>query len=155
LNLAIENGGCHRERYKIRNRDPWHKTPLPQRPHAFVSGMSTFGVWLCFNDCPRLSATNTLYVVRFRSADDRARRYEWALALLSSRVHRQLRRSLRVYADGLTKLEPGQLAQIRVPIPGSLPNVRRVYQTAVAHLLRGDGQTSRRLADEGLSASVG
>ena len=147
LDLSVEDGGCHRDRYKIRNRDPWHKTRLPRRPDAFVSGMSTSGVWLCFNESPRLSATNTLYVVRFRSHEERSRRYEWALALLTSRVHRQLLRSVRVYADGLTKLEPGQLADIRVPIPSRIPNARRRYQDAVRSLLEGDESSCAALAD--------
>lgn len=147
LNLTAEMGGCHRDRYKIRNRDPWYRIPLPPRPDAFVSGMSTSGIWLCFNESPRLSATNTLYVVHFCSHEEHSRRYEWALALLTSRVRRQLRRSFRVYADGLTKLEPGQLADIRLPIPPQIPNARKRYQDVVGRLLTGDEAGCAALAD--------
>ena len=49
LTRSPEDGGCQRTAYKIRNRDPWYVTPLPSRPHGFLSGMSQFGPTICFN----------------------------------------------------------------------------------------------------------
>ena len=148
LKLSVANGGCERHRYKIKSRDPWYKTSLPRRPDAFVSGMSSLGVWLCVNEFARLNATNTLYVVRFRSQEERARRYEWALALLTSQVRQQIRRTCRIYADGMRKVEPGQLAEILVPVPPGLDDAKRIYRDALDCLLGGDGRSCEELADE-------
>jgi adenine-specific DNA-methyltransferase len=69
LQLSEEDGGCHRQRYKVSIRHPWYHTRLPHTPDAFLSGMSSDGLWLSFNETPKLNATNTLYVVHFKSQE--------------------------------------------------------------------------------------
>jgi hypothetical protein len=147
LQLKAREGGCQRSAHKIRNRKPWYRTPLPSLPDGFISGMTEVGVWLCMNEMPRLSATNTLYVGHFRRKLSRAERYAWALAILTTPVARQIRRATRIYADGLQKIEPGQLAGVHVPQPPSIPNSVTLYRRALQHLLDGDESKCRALAD--------
>lgn len=150
LRLAPKNGGCHRDRYKILNRAPWYRTPLLASPHGFISGMSSCGVWMCLNEMPRLNATNTLYVVHFDAELSRTRRYAWALCLLTTRVSKAINRSTRVYADGLRKIEPGQLANVPLPTPPAIRNAVSIYRAAVEALLNGDICKSREVADEAI-----
>jgi len=146
LHLESAEGGCNQEAYKVSIREPWYRTPLPQVPDAFLSGMSRHGPWLCINRMKRLNATNTLYVVTFRDRDPDAW-YMWALALLSSFAERQIRRIGRRYADGLIKYEPGPLAEIRLPKLKRRGDYRRLYTEAVAALLRGERVPARAIAD--------
>jgi hypothetical protein len=150
LNLGLRDGGCDRQAYKIRNRDPWYRTPLPPSPHAFLSGMDDRGPWMCFNEMPRLNATNTLYVVRFRDEVEENMRFGWALALLASPVQRQCRRVRRRYADGLTKYEPGGIAGLRLPHIRPHLRCRELYAEAIRHLLHDDRTAARTIADQAL-----
>jgi hypothetical protein len=147
LRLSPDRGGCRRDSYKIRLRNPWYRTPLPRRVDAFISGMSMSGIWMCFNEVERLNATNTLYVVRFKHREAWERRFEWALALCTSAVRKQLQRICRVYADGLRKIEPGQLSRVLIPTP-PLKHARRLYLDAVSVLLEGEEIECRRIADK-------
>jgi adenine-specific DNA-methyltransferase len=146
LNLGASEGGCDREAYKISMRKPWYRTPLPNAPHAFLSGMSQTGPWLCINEMIGLNATNTLYVVTFRSRN-REVWYMWALALLSSVSQQQIRRIGRRYADGLVKYEPGPLGQIALPKLRGDVDHRSLYERAVDALLSADPLCSREIAD--------
>jgi hypothetical protein len=146
--LALEEnkGGCNRRAYKVSIRKPWYRTPLPTLPDAFVSGMSQYGPWLCINETRSVNATNTLYAVRF-SSRNRQDWYKWALALLSSRARRQIRRVGRRYPDGLIKYEPGSMGRIALPKMRDLADYRKVYEEAVAALRLGRPQLSREIAD--------
>lgn len=148
LKLAEAKGGCHREAYKVRNRSPWYVTPLPPRPDGFMSGMSQSGPWICLNGMERLSATNTLYTVRFRERLSPDEQYAWALMLLTSPVREQLPSAIREYALGLSKLEPGDLSQLRLPTPRVVDAMLRVYRTAVESLLGGDASQACSIADK-------
>jgi len=150
LQLSREAGGCHRDRYKIRNRDPWYKTPMPPAADGFVTGMSSRGVWICMNEMPALNATNTLYVISFRGACSRAERYTWALTLLTTPVTKQIARLRRVYADGLNKIEPGQLRRVRLPVPPNLSNPVSLYRSVVKCYLRGEDYAARAIADRAI-----
>src|SRR5207245_5143386 len=88
---------------------------LPLSSHGFISGMCSDGLWICVNEMARLNATNTLYVVRFRDDLSVNERYACALTLLTTTVSSRLRRLRRRYADGLQKIEPGQLADVNIP----------------------------------------
>ena len=147
LRLSEADGGCRRDAYKIRNRSPWYITPLPPRPHGFVSGMSQAGPWICLNETPRLSATNTLYTVRFRRRLPVLERYAWAMMLLTSEVREQLPSMIREYALGLAKLEPGDLAQLRLPAPRVVDAIPTIYRSAVETLLEGDTDRACSIAD--------
>ena len=148
LRLSEADGGCRRDARKIRSRSPWYLTPLPPRPHGFISGMSQVGPWICLNETPRLSATNTLYAVRFRRRLPPHERYAWALMLLTSEVREQLPSMIRDYALGLAKLEPGDLAQLRLPAPRVVDAVPAVYRSAVEALLDSDVHRACSIADK-------
>lgn len=153
--LTIEAGGCQRERYKVRNRTPWYWTKLPRRPDAFISGMTGNAPWMCFNEMRGLNATNTLYAVRFRRRFTRTERYAWALSLLTTPAVQQLRRMTRIYADGLRKIEPGQLAELELPVPPDVPDAVRQYRRAVRALMQGDVNKCRAIADGLILGHVG
>lgn len=155
LDKEANEGGCRRSAYKIRNRDPWYRTPLPKSPHGFISGMTGRGIWLCLNEMVGLNATNTLYVARFRRTLSRAERYAWALALLTTPAARRVRRATRVYADGLRKIEPGQLADVQVPEPPPIRNAVSMYRTALRCLLDGNERECRALADDAVLGTTG
>lgn len=144
--LFGQRGGCNLDSHKISHRDPWYRTPLPNRVDGFISGMSQFGPWLSFRDTPRLSATNTLYVVAFKSDDDNYRA-ALALALLSSETRKQLPALGRRYADGLLKFEPGDLREIRLTLPQQLGPATHAYRRAITAMLAGDMNLATAIAD--------
>lgn len=147
LKLAPEDGGCDKSRYKIKARVPWHRTPLPDTPEFFLSGMSGAGLWMCINECADLNATNTLYVGSFREALSRNQKYSWALAMLTSPVQKQVLRAKRIYADGLSKLEPGQIADLSTPQPPKIPRAVSTYRQAVDALFSGEPTEAAEIAD--------
>ena len=149
LRLDAKNGGCRRDRYKIRNRKPWYVTPMPDSVDGFLSGMNSKGLWICMRETPGLNATNTLYVASFEEMSQ-PRKYAWALALLTTIVSRQISRTTRVYADGLHKLEPGQILALDVPVPPELRNSISLYRTACEQLLCGKESHARMIADEAI-----
>src|SRR5260221_8996850 len=65
LRLSAEEGGCNRTAQKVSIRSPWHRTPLPEPPHAFISGMAGGTPTTFFNPVKNFIATNTLFVMRF------------------------------------------------------------------------------------------
>jgi hypothetical protein len=153
LNLALDKGGCARDRFKVASRKTWYLTPLPSHVDGFVSGMSSLGPWICFCRKPGLRATNTLYVVAFKK-EYRASRYAWALVLLGSIARSAVARLTRVYADGLQKIEPGELQQLRIQPPPKKKGARKAYLRAASALLRGDTTRSAEIADEWLGAET-
>jgi adenine-specific DNA-methyltransferase len=150
LELSASEGGCNRAALKVANRSPWFHTPLPESPDAFLSGMAQHTPWLCINELQGLNATNTLYVLRFRETR-RVDRYMWALAMLSSVAHSQLRSIGRQYADGLVKYEPGSLCKIMLPRIEVGEDHKLLYMRAVEALLSGDSSTARKIADSVLA----
>lgn len=117
LLLPTASGGCDRSGYKVASREPWHRTPLPSRADAFVSGMMTRGPVIVFNEFRGLSATNTLYVVEFSRELSLGQRRNLALQLLEERVREQVYLQQRTYAGGMKKMEPSDLARLRVDRP--------------------------------------
>lgn len=146
LQLDPSKGGCRRDRYKIRIRKPWYRTPLPGPFDGFMSGMLSAGPWICFNRMRGLVATNTLYTVRFSKSLGADERYTWALSLLTSRFRDKLHKTARIYADVLVKLEPGQLARLPLRPPRTIPNAASTYKDAIEALLGGDHDLSQRIA---------
>lgn len=147
LALDPKVGGCNRKAYKIRNRDPWYRTPLPARIDGFLSGMSSLGPCIFFRAMPRLTATNTLYTIRFRRRLPEQHRYAWALALLTTRVRKSLGKACRVYADGLRKYEPADIGSLVIPKPKRSRGSKPAYLRAVGLLLRGKLDESARIAN--------
>ena len=153
LRRAVTDGGCDRSAYKIQNRKPWYVVPVPLRGDGFLSGMAGDRLAISWREMDGLTATNTLYVIRCRTRLVRRRRFAWALAFLSSCVRNQLAARMRVYADGLSKLEPGDFRGILLPIPSQRPNAREVYRRAVELLSRGQVTEASAVADEWLGLS--
>jgi adenine-specific DNA-methyltransferase len=150
LELDEACGGCHQTRYKIMNRSPWYRVPVPQKIHGFISGMSKLGPWVCLNRARKLVASNTLYTVAFKHDTDIEKRSAWGLALLSSSARAALARAGRVYPDGLVKHEPGDLSNIRIPKPSRTRDSERVYKRAVEAMLNGKPELASRMADDWL-----
>ena len=147
LQLPPSSGGCRSDRFKIRNRHPWYRAPLPRYVDGFMSGMAQLGPWICLRAMPRLNATNTLYTVRFRGRLTPDQEAAWALSLLTSRCRRLLQSIGRVYPDGLVKYEPGDLLNLPVVVPGKVTGAKLWYLNAVAALLSGEVHKAEQMAD--------
>ena len=117
--------------------------------------MSQSGPWICLNGMERLSATNTLYTVRFRRRLSQDEQCAWALMLLTSEVREQLPSAIREYALGLAKLEPGDLSQLRLPTPRVVGAMPRIYRSAVESLLAGDASRACSIADKYVASHRG
>jgi adenine-specific DNA-methyltransferase len=150
INLKVSDGGCHRDRYKVGLRDPWFRTPLPHIVDGFISGMSKSGPWISLKAMSGLTATNTLYVVRFRKRLSREEKCAWCLSMMSSRTRAAATMARRVYADGLHKHEPGDLLKLPVIRPVKSRGAIRHYRLAIEALQDGDSAHCSRLADEWL-----
>ncbi len=99
------------------------------------------------NDEPRLTATNTLYIARFRKAKTDHGVPALALAMLSSPVQRQVRQCQRSYAGGLKNLEPNDLMRLSLPAFNIPANIVRLYSRAVRAQLHGDSTAAAAIAD--------
>jgi adenine-specific DNA-methyltransferase len=147
LSLPRESGGCKRGALKVRKREPWFCTQLPLPAHGFLSGMSRLGPWIALSEMPMLSATNTLYVAQFLKTPLVETRAAWALSLLTTVAREGLARLGRRYPDGLIKHEPGDLAEVEVPLPPQRPGALSTYRRAVAQLLAGREAEASATAD--------
>ncbi|NJL27303.1 MAG: hypothetical protein HC897_05120 [Thermoanaerobaculia bacterium] len=145
------DGLCQVDRYKIQSRDPWYRTPTPMRIDAFLSGMSKRLPFLVFSEMPRLSATNTLYVARFKQRVTSDTQLAVGIALLTSRVRDELASRARLYADGLLKLEPAELGHVRIPLLERLEGARTVFERATALFASGQEIEAANLADRWVS----
>jgi hypothetical protein len=146
LRYGTAGGGCKLNAHKVCNRSPWFRTPMPESPDAFLSGMSERGPWLCINELEGLNATNTLYILRFRGRH-RLDRYLWALAMLTASARTQISRMGRHYADGLVKYEPGSLGRIQLPTIRYDVDHKLLYMQAVEALKQGDWRAAIDVAD--------
>ena len=151
LRLGRDKGGCDRSRFKVETRKLWYRTSIPDDIGGFISGMSRRGPWICLTAMPGLTASNTLYVVRFRRDWDRDARAAWALTLLTSKAAESLQVAGRKYADGLVKFEPGDLADLPIPIPPRVKGAYSRYRQAVAAMLDDRLAECRQLADQWFS----
>jgi adenine-specific DNA-methyltransferase len=147
LELPRAKGGCNRQAFKVQNRNPWYRPPLPGKCDGFMSGMADTGPWICFAAMPGLTATNTLYVVKFRKGMTNRQRYAWALSMLTSTASKSMSQKCRVYAQGLRKYEPGDLADLRVPAPPEIKDARVHYRSAVEALLTEGRKGAELIAD--------
>ena len=151
LTLDVAEGGCNRSAFKVATRKPWYRTPMPEAPSAFMSGMQSGGPWLTLNGMPTLSATNTLYVVHFASSVTEDEQFAIGLAFLTTKVRKQLLRRARRYADGLWKHEPGCLRSIVMPDIGECRESKAKFLSAMHAHLHGDFVAAQRLADNAFS----
>ncbi len=149
MRLGSDKGGCHRDALKIRFRRPWYRTPMPPKPDAFLSGMSQMTPWICINGTRNVTATNTLYVIRFQTRNTEEW-YKWCLAMLSSKAWNQIRRIGRRYPDGLLKWEPGNLGTVELPNSSIERNFKSLYRQAIDALYAKDLRLARDIADSAL-----
>ena len=148
LSFGYGSAGCDRNRYKIQNRSPWYRTPLPRRIDGFISGMSSLGPWIAFRDMPGLAATNTLYTVRFRQRLTDDEKCSFALALLTGAAREGLSIACRIYADGLRKHEPRDLMDLRIPEPTRSRGAQTIYSKAVDLLFEDRPMDAMAMADD-------
>ncbi len=148
LELSTDKEGPNKEAYWLQKRDEWYRVELPLEAHGFMSGMRSTGPWMCMNRSPELTASNTLYIVRFREDITEGERYAWALSMLTSPVAAQSAQSCRLYADGLRKFEPSDLKRLRLPKPLRSEGARGAYVQAVSHLLSDGPVWAREIADQ-------
>jgi adenine-specific DNA-methyltransferase len=153
LELSREMGGCNSEAGKVKTRSPWYRIPLHASADGFISGMSRNGPWICLNRFGGLSASNTLYTVRFRHRLSPDQQAMWALSILTSEAQERLRPLARRYPDGLRKYEPGDLSALRLPRPTRWQGAEEYYSGVVPVLLSGDHALAFKLADKWFSAS--
>lgn len=147
-----EAGGCNVGAFKVRSREPWHRTPIPRGIDGFLSGMSKRLPFLVLRDMKRLSATNTLYVVRFKRRETLAKKATLGLALLTTEVRAELGRRSRCYADGLLKFEPAELGSVPIPVVASRRDAPSVLRRATSLLLSGREQEASAIADAWFAA---
>jgi adenine-specific DNA-methyltransferase len=154
LNIVQSEGGCERSAFKIRNRDPWYRTPLPIPCDGFLSGMSSHGPWVCLRVMRELSATNTLYTIRFRNARTKDEKAAWALSLVSEETRAQLATIGRVYPGGLKKYEPGDLGRIPVLAPARVIGAIAAYKRVITMLCAGHSSLAAETASRWLSGRI-
>lgn len=140
-------GACLTDSHHIRRRDKWYVTRLPQRIDGFVSGMAKSGPWISFRGMSGLNATNTLYIVKFKTRITLVEKYGIALSMLTSVSRNAIRQLGRQYPDGLVKYEPRELKRIPLPAMTVTATVAISYQHAVAALLRGEESTALAIAN--------
>ena len=151
LDLAVEDGGCRRVATKIKNREPWYRVPVPEAFDGFATGMSHNIPWIALNRMPGLTASNTLYGVRFlsvRSIDEQA---AWCLSMLSSATTQSRARLVREYPQGLWKLEPRDLAALPLRRPKTTDGARSLYRRAVDLIISGRREVAQAMVDDWLN----
>jgi hypothetical protein len=151
LDLSEDEGGCHRDAMKIRDRNPWYRVPIPQSFDGFMTGMSLARPWVALNQKPGLTASNTLYGVRFPDITSLDEQAAWCLSMLSSVTSASRAQLVRQYPQGLLKLEPGDVARLAVRRPRSVDGALNLYHEAVELIRAGKPQQAQTLADEWLA----
>jgi adenine-specific DNA-methyltransferase len=134
------------DRLHPRNRADWRR-PQPIPADGFVSGMASVGPWIALNSVSDLTATNTLYCVRFKQRNTRAECAAICLGLLSSPARRYLSTVTRRYPDGLRKVEPGAVARTPIPLSKTARGAVRSYDEVVSCLLQHQIDRAIELAD--------
>ena len=152
LRLPTKLGGCHKGRTKIQERDLWYRTVLPERIDGFISGMSRLGPWIAFCAMPRLTATNTLYTIKFRDLLTNDQKAAWALSLIAS-LWQGTYKTARIYPEGLNKYEPSDLLNIKVmKIPSRVRGAQTAYRKASRLMLEGHIKKCRKFAEDWLNS---
>jgi len=113
-----------------------------------MSGMTLDGPQISVRSMDELTATNTLYVTTFKEF---ATRFEVALGFLASSVWAQAQALRRRYPDGLLKLEPGELASLRL-VPLRMKGSKACYVEAAAAIRAGQAFAVRDEIDALLRA---
>lgn len=134
-------------RYKLRSRESWWDVPMIGPCDGFLSGMTKLGPWISLRSMQGLSASNTLYVVRFLERMKQEEKAIWALGLLTSYCRQQAKQLGRRYPDGLVKHEPSDLHSLTIPEPRGMKNGPETLKAAVSQLLAGNADGASQIAD--------
>jgi hypothetical protein len=116
--LETDAGKNAKATYKCRNRSPWYVVPDVKTPDAFLSYMSGLAPTLVANEA-RCACTNSVHAVRLRAGFDIAdvqRAWQTPLCQLSCELEGH------PLGGGMLKLEPGEAANIRLPLRGATPS---------------------------------
>lgn len=151
---AGSSGLCNCTAYKISSRDSWYITPLPKKGDGFISGMSRHMPFFVMAKMRRITATNTLYIVRFRRRQTVAEMATFGLLLLTTGVRRDIQLRARVYADGLLKYEPSDIGSVRIPIVPAHSDAPKLLEEATRFLVSGNHKEASAIADRWLASVV-
>jgi hypothetical protein len=143
-----KSSGCKLTNHKVAIRSPWFHVLLPEPFDGFMSGMSSRGPFIAMRQMEGLTATNTLYGVKFLQRTSHESRCALALGLLTSHAHEQLSRVQRNYADALIKYELGDLRELRLIIPPGTRGAPSAYRRATKALLAQRHSEARAIADK-------
>ena len=146
--LELGEETCDLKRNKLRSREDWWDVPTIETCDGFLSGMTKLGPWISLRSMRDLSASNTLYVVRFSERMTKAEKATWALGLLTSYCRQQATKLGRRYPDGLVKHEPRDLHSLMIPQPPTTNNGQEALETAVYELVAGNISGASRIADK-------
>ncbi len=110
--LDTDAGRRAKETYKCRNRNPWYVVPDVKTPQAFLSYMSGLAPTLVANEA-RCVCTNSVHAVQLSpdfAIADVQRAWETPLCQLSCEIEGH------PLGGGMLKLEPGEVANVRLPL---------------------------------------
>ena len=150
LAMPEEDGGCKRGAFKIRARSPWYRTRVPEPFDGFISGMSQTTRFVALNQFAGLTASNTLYGIKFPAMETIDEKAAWCLSLMSTVSAESRARLVRRYPQGMLKLEPGDVANIKMQKPTSIPGALVKYREAAELAITGNIAASRSISDEWL-----
>lgn len=112
--LDTDAGHTAQETYKCRNRRPWYAVPDVKTPDAFLSYMSGLSPTLVANQA-HCACTNSVHAVQFSAGcevESVQGAWETPLCQLSCELEGH------PLGGGMLKLEPGEVANVRVPLKG-------------------------------------
>lgn len=144
LDTGVRNGV--NESYKCRSRSPWYKVPGVVVPDGFLTYMGSETTAIVENSA-RVSASNTLHVLRLKSPDDQLVR-RIAMSWISSLTELSVELEGHALGGGLLKLEPREALRVSIALPKE-----KFLETAdeVDNLVR---QGRRKEAREVVNSSV-
>ena len=154
INLPQSEGGCNKSALWVNKRHPWFEVKLPEKVDGYLSGMARTGPWICVDSSHSLTASNTLYTIKFHKPISRNMKYAWCLSMLTSYTYNELVKSRRFYADGLVKHEPKDLNRLKLLKPVNIEGVKEYYIQTVDLLLSNHFFQARRRADEWFSRNL-
>ena len=113
------------KRYLVRNREPWYQVEAITPPDAIVSSMGKHNLHAVVNEAGVL-ISNSLYGLYLEG--DRALATRLVRWLNGPAGQAALAERARIYGSGLLKLEPRDLAAVRIPLGLLMPGVRNAQR---------------------------